>query len=390
MKKYDLIVFLSIYAIAFAIVLYYGISHNPVNDGVWEYYTYLDNITEGWKFRLSSVNSCVITTWLPAMVQRITGLDQMFVFRLIPALFYPLMPSFTYLIARRYVNIKCAVLSSLVVLCSAYFIYFPDIGRVGVGIAFMAGMIWALLEKKIVWALIFAVLTVFAHYATGFIAIGIVGSAWIINLIWKRQLLKQYSVIFCVLLLLTGVWHIGIARYSGDAMLSTLFQKTGMAYIPSDDGNLLSSLVDSSTREPAVQDALLMNFKEMPVPKLIEIASNYLMIIMVSLGLILTIRRKDIDRQFKIMALSFYGLIIFTVAIPWLSVYYGGMRVYFTSTMLLATCFPIGLEKIAKTIRIPMLLLGVVILIMYALSTSGIIYLPFGLEKNFPAFTILK
>jgi len=133
-----------------------------------------------------------------------------------------------------------------------------------------------------------------------------------------------------------------------------------------------------------------MNFKEMPVPKLIEIASNYLMIIMVSLGLILTIRRKDIDRQFKIMALSFYGLIIFTVAIPWLSVYYGGMRVYFTSTMLLATCFPIGLEKIAKTIRIPMLLLGVVILIMYALSTSGIIYLPFGLEKNFPAFTILK
>jgi uncharacterized membrane protein len=386
-KHRDLICFTSIYAVAFAIVLWYGLTHLPVNDGVWEYADYMNNIQQGgWKFRLSSVNSCLVTTYLPALVYKITGGDTLFIFRLIPALFYPLMPAFTYLIARRYVTVRNAVIASLVVLCSSYFIFFPDIGRVGVSMAFMAGMIWALLSKRMAWSIIFAVLLVFSHYATSFIAVGIVGLTWIVYLIWQRKSLKQYLIVFIVLLLLTLVWHFGVARYSGDWMFSTLFQTKQAGALPVYDSldKLVPVLLDPASREPAVQEALFLNANQMTVPQFIEILSNYLMVIMVSFGLFLTLRRKDIDRQFKIMALSFYGLIIFTVAIPWLSVYYNGMRVYYNSTILLAVCFPIGVEKLSKFIKTPMLAVSGFILIMYALSTSGLIYNLFGLHKYLP------
>lgn len=393
MNKRDLICFVSIYAVAFTIVLWYGLGHLPVNDGVWEYADYVNNINQGWKFRQTSVNSCLVTTYLPALVYKVTGGDALFIFRIIPALFYPLMPAFTYLIARRYLTIRNAVIASLVVLCSSYFLFFPDIGRVGVSIAFMAGMMWALLSKRLIWSIIFAVLLVFSHYGTSFIAVGIVGLAWVIYLIWQRKLLKQYLIIFLVLLVLTVVWHFGVARYSGDWMFSTLFQTKQSGALPVYDSldKVIPVLVDPSTREPAVQEALFLNANQMTVPKVIEIISNYLVVIMVSLGLFLTLRRKEIDRQFKIMALSFYGLIIFTVAIPWLSIYYGGMRVYFTSTILLATCFPIGVAKLSKIIKTPMLVISIFILIMYALSTTGLIYEIFGLHKYLPvAVTLTK
>ncbi len=381
--KRNIIGFIVIYAIAFTIVLWYGLNHQPVNDGVYEYRAFLDNIENGWQFRFTLVNSSLITTYLPALLHNWFGIDKMFIFRFIPALFYPLMPAFAFLIARRYLTYRDSIISSLVILCSSYFIYFPDMGRVGVALGFLAGMIWALLEKRLVWALVFGVLVIFSHYATSLMALGLVLIVPIIYLILKHKLLKQYIILLCVLAVLIGVWHFGVARYSGNVMFTKLFQTGEYGYPKEYDVNI-KTIIDPTTKEQQVQDALLINGSEMPIPKKIEIASNYLVVIIVTFGTILMVRRKCIDLQFKIMALAFYGLIVASVAIPQISVYYGGMRVYFSATILLSTCFIIGIEKLSNWTHTPIIVLSIVILAYYALCTSGIIYLPFGLEKTFP------
>ena len=365
-----------IYFTALAGMLWYNLSHVLVNDGVYEYRAYLMNIEHGWMFRYTLVNSCLVTTWIPSLIQRITDCDVMILFRVWPTIFYALMPVFTYLIAKRYLSTKYAIVAVLVVLFNSHILFFPDMGRVGVAFGFTAGLLWALLEKRLIWSIVFAVLIVFTHYGTSMIMIGIVGASFVLPL-FRKRILRQYVIVFSVLLVLTGVWHFGIAGYSGDVMVQTLLQTEQTGRILQQN----PAIFDITTREPAVQAAIGLNIDS--IPQIIEVIANWMVVGIVTLGLYCVVKRNT-DGQFKIMAIAFWGLILFTVAIPWLSVYYGGMRVYFMANAVLAGCFPLGAEKIAKIIHVPPLLIISVVLIVYALSTSGIIYLPFGLEKTFP------
>jgi len=377
-----------IYLATLGILLCYNLTHPPVNDGVKEYEAYLLNIKDNWIFRRTLVNSCLVTTWLPAMLQKQTGVDQMVLFRIFPTIFYALMPVFTYLIARRYLAIRYALIACLVVILNSHILFFPDMGRVGVGIAFFAGMIWALLEKRLVWAMVFALLVTFSHYGTALIAMGLTFACVLGYLVWQRKLLRKYLVVFCLLLVSIGVWHFWISSYSGWVMLTYGIQTdmpmmTGDAVGP-EIGWDKEAFLDLSTREIAVQRAL--GLIGTTIPEMIEIVANWLMVGTITLGLFLLLRKWQIDDQFKIMGASLWLLIIFTVAVPWLSQFYGGMRVYFTALPVLAIAFPVGMKWVAEKVRIQPILLCGLVLVLLAVSTSGIVYRPFGQVKAFPIY----
>jgi uncharacterized membrane protein len=141
---------------------------------------------------------------------------------------------------------------------------------------------------------------------------------------------------------------------------------------------------DPMTREPAIQEAIGLNFSELPIPAKIEWFANWLVVGMITIGLWFTLKRKNIESEFKILAASMFVLIIITIAIPWLSTYYTAMRVYFTASILLAVCFPISAEHIADKLYLPTYGLIGLILVLYTLSTSGVIYQLWGLAKTFP------
>jgi len=393
----DIKIAVIIYLTTLGILLYYNLTHPPVNDGVKEYECYLLNIKEGWIYRRTLVNSCLITTWLPAMIQRYTGIDQMVLFRVFPTIFYALMPVFTYLIARRYLAVRYALVACLVVIANSHFLFFPDIGRVGVGIAFFAGMIWALLERRLVWAIVFALLVVFSHYGTALIAMGMALACVLGYLVWREKLLKQYLIVFCVLLISIGVWHFWVSSYSGWVML-TYGVQTDMPLLTGDIvgpeiGWGTDTFLDIHTREYAVLRAL--GLVGMTIPEAIEVAANWLVVGAITLGLWLLVRGKQVEDMFKIMGVSLWLLIIGTVAVPWLSQFYGGMRVYFTTLPILAIGLPVGLRWVAERVRIgrvkvkPLVLCGIV-LVLLAISTSGLIYRPFGEMKTFPAYWSLE
>jgi len=389
----DTKIFLIIYLATLAGVLYYNLAHPPVNDGVKEYETFLLNLDYGWEYRRTLVNSSLITTWLPAMIARITNWDAMTLFRVTPPIFYALMPAFTYLIARRYLAVRYAIVASLVVIANSHILFFPDIGRVGVGIAFFAGMLWALLEKRLWWAIGFALLVVFSHYGTALIAMGTAFACLFGYLVWRKKLLKRYLVVFLVLAVAVGVWNFWISSYSGWVMLTYGTQTelpalTGDIYGPT-IGPGSEAWLDIHTREYAVLRAL--GLVGMTIPETIEVVANWIVVGSITLGLWLLVRSKQVDDALKIMGASLWLLIIFTVAVPWLSQFYGGMRVYFTALPVLATGLPVGVKWIAEKARIdkarvkPIVLCGLVVAIL-ALSASGLVYRPFGEVKNFPVY----
>ncbi|MCK9599017.1 MAG: hypothetical protein M0R06_08260 [Sphaerochaeta sp.] len=381
----------AIYFITLGILLYYNLTHPPVNDSVKEYEVYLLNIQDGWEYRRLLVNSCLTTTWIPAMLQRYTGIDQMILFRVFPCIFYALMPAFTYLIAQRYLDVKYAIIACLTVIFNSHILFFPDIGRVGVGIAFLAGMIWALLERKMVWAVMFALLVVFSHYGTSLIALGLTVACIIGYMLCRKKLLPQYIVVFGVLLVSIGIWHFWISSYSGWTMLTYGIQ-TDMSVMTGDiaDPELgwsVDEFLDIHSREYAVLRAL--GLVSMTVPETIEVVANWLVVGAITLGLWLLVRSKQIDTIFKVMGVSLWLLIIGTVAVPWLSRFYGGMRVYFTTLPVLAAGLPVGIRWIAEKtklarVKVMPLVLCMVVLALLAVSTSGLIYRAFGEVKSFP------
>lgn len=180
-----------IYFVVLAWMLAYNLNNQPVNDGIHEFNTYIMNIVNGWHYREGNiVNSCLVTTWVPALIQKHTGWDVMLIFRIFPPFFYALMPMFTYLIARWYLAVGDSIFATMVVVFASSILYFPDIGRVGVALGFLAGMTWALLNKRLGWGIAFAVLVVFSHYGTSLVAIFIAGVIWTSNLIKRNDTVK--------------------------------------------------------------------------------------------------------------------------------------------------------------------------------------------------------
>ncbi len=395
MLNRNTLIFIIIYLLTLTFMLHYNLTHPIINDGVYEYRSYLLDIKEGWLYRHSSINSSLVSIWFPAMLQRITGIDPLVVYRIFPPFFYALAPAFTYLISRRYFSIRDSAVATLVVAFSSYILFFPDVGRVGVALGVLAGMIWALLDKRLLTAMTFALLVVFAHYATPVIAIGLVLTVLVGRLLWDRHNIRVAVAVLCVLVLFTSTWHFGISHYSGDSMLWTVLypgEARGVLedYIPGVRVDVPEgSFFELESRDYVTQEAFGRHFLTNSTPLKIEIVINWIIVSFITLGLFLILRNKNTDKVFKIMLVALYGLTALSVIVPSISVFYGTQRVYFTSSLVLATCFPVGVNWLAGKMRAPSACLIAPILIIYGASTSGLVYSVFGLVKSLPVILTL-
>jgi len=394
-KNQNILIFGAIYLLTLTFMLNYNLTHTVVNDGVYEYNVYLLNIKEGWLYRYSLVNSSLVSIWFPAMLQRITGIDPMIMYRVFPPFFYALAPAFVYLISRRYFGTRDSVVATLVVAFSSYILFFPDIGRVGAALGLLAGLIWALLGKKLLTSIAFSFLLVFAHYATPIIAIGLALVILAGRLLWDRHNLKVTIVTLCTLLLFTGGWHFGISHYSGDSMLRTLVHPKEARLVPEGYTPLVPVDIPQGTffeleaRDYVTQEAFGQHFSTNPIPLKIEIVINWIVVGFITLGLYLALRNRSIDKIFKVVLVALYGLTATSVIIPSISVFYGTQRVYFTASLVLATCFPVGVNWLSRKTHISPTWLTFLVLGVYGATTSGLTYRLFGLVKTLPVIVTL-
>jgi uncharacterized membrane protein len=244
--------------------------------------------------------------------------------------------------------------------------------------------------------LLFTVLTIFSHYGTATIALAIVAVYVVGTKITSRQWFKIGIAVCGILVVVISVWYIYIPKTYGDSnLLMALVHNEPGAFnagmspevqgiIPSDP----KDWVDVGKRDTIVQTAFGLNFSEIEMPTKIELVVNWAVVLVMSLGLFLIVRLRMFDTRLRILMLASYAAVISVIAVPWLSVNYGVTRTLFTSSIVLAIGFPVGVSWIAGKLRCSRMVLAMAVLGLYAASTSGLVYLPFGESKTFPVATV--
>ncbi len=391
------VIFLAIYLVGLGITLYYALFKQVIlSDQMQEYKIYLSVIQTGhWQWVSDSiVNSCLTVTLLPAYMQRFTQIDAELVFKVWPCLLYPLMPAFVYLITRRYTNVRYAVLSSCLVLSSMYFLYYPAMGRVGIALAFLAGMVWGLLKRNYILSGLFAVAVVFSHYGTAAIAIILVLFV-VVYMVARRRFNVDFRIAVSTLVILVSlfyVWHYVIvvesgryvdnfALYSADSALTAVPDiRQDVSIVPDPTVNSANFYLLES-RDPVVQVAFGKTLSIMNIPQKIEFVLSWLIVIILSLGLVYCVLRRKLTTPHAVIAVVAYSLILSAIVIPYISQAYGAVRTYFTSLVVLAPMFAIGIRDFSARFKLRGEWIGFGILLLYALCTSGVMHLMFGIVK---------
>ena len=401
LKRSDWSMFVLIYSITLFITLSYAIYTMKItSDQAVEYDLYTQMVRSGrWTFvKDNIVNSCLTVTLIPALLQRLTNIDASLLFKVFPCFFYSLMPSFVYLISRKYLDKKYSILTALFVLAHFFFMYYPAIGRVGVALGFSAGMLWGIINRRYITASAFAGLLTISHYGTAYFFLFALGITWCILLLRRKfnTDFKTVSIVLVVLILAIGIWHVSIAKAS--ANYSEGFIKSAITFnsvtldephpapeIPRDkkttESSRLANFFKLEHRDPTIQAAFGKTLPYMNIPQKIEFVLSWMMVLSLCGGFLLMLYRRQFSETHTIMACIMFSFILITLIIPHISIYYGIGRVYFTSLIALAPCFTIGVQKLAEQIKIRGYVLQTALVTSYALTVSGTTHLLFGIIK---------
>lgn len=400
----DKCIFWGIYLIAIGLTFTSSIfKMELVADSLTEYEYYLSIIESGkWSYEVNNlITSCVISTYIPAIVQRITHLEPQLVFRIFPCIFYSMMPAFSYLISRRYLNKRYSLLAVGFILSSFYFLYAPLICRIGIALGLWAGMLWAMLGKRIILASVFAFMVVIAHYGTAYYAILAIGGMFVYMLaLHRKQELKTIGIVLAVLVVITAGWHFGISWESGrygrgfikQAIEMTAPESYVIAQYPDATRSEVSelkrapemkksALFSLGSRESVVQAAFGAYWPVMNIPQKIEWGLSWLLVALLSVGVFAVWRFRLLSDSHRGLVALAYIAILLAVIVPTISVYYGVVRLYFTGLPILVPCIVIGGKYLCSKVNIKAYYPLAAFILMYVLCVSGTVHLMFGLVK---------
>lgn len=147
----------------------YRLFHTALANGHWDIATYRD-----------AYNACLSVTLLPTMLCNLTGLDPVYVVKVVPSLVFAVCPVAVYLIAQRFVTRGPALLGVLVfVAFPTFYSDMPFLTRqeyafTFVGAAFLAAtnLRFSVGRRRLVFGA-FALGVLFSHYSTNYVLVAI-------------------------------------------------------------------------------------------------------------------------------------------------------------------------------------------------------------------------
>ncbi len=128
----------------------------------------------------SEYNACLSITVLPAVVERMTGISDLYVFKVVFQALFALCPTLIYYIGRRFASRMIATLSAVYFIAfPTYFTDMPFLVRqevafffLGVALLVMTNQRLSLTSRRI-WFAVFASAVLLSHYSTMYILIGV-------------------------------------------------------------------------------------------------------------------------------------------------------------------------------------------------------------------------
>lgn len=369
--------------ISLGILLYFAVAHYDLNtikipDPKQEYDVY-SHIVNGHPYSFQTKDnllvSCLTTTYLPAMIQKITHLNPVTLFRYyaIPLMMW--LPLIVYFIAAKYLSLYHSFLVGIAFAAQPFYTIAPMAARIVLGNTFLALGILVLLsnitnKRKVLYLIPISVMMVITHYGTTFVAIAFL-ALWLITSLIHSRLKWKPTISLIPIAVFLGLLIFGVVIWYG------VLTNTALSYAGGVIHNSLIDMVVPTAQDSMTKVALGMTFFTMNVPQKIEFVLTWMLIVTAGIGLLLNLKNKSLS----IPTMVGFGLMTLCVLVPTIGRTNGIERIYFFFSALILICMVMGLNKLSYMLKIRTWILPTTLCGLYFITASGITYSLFGYSR---------
>ena len=301
-------------------------------------------------------------TILPQVYQVISGLGGEYVFKLFMALIGSVTPLIVYLVARKYLISKYAFLGALLFIFQLFFVSLLGAVRQEIATIFFFLAVLVIFDFEMskwprkLLIIIFLFSMLISHYSTAYVAfiliLPILLWPFFDKLIRERRLDFTNFDLILISLVLIIIWYVLVAKVQFASGAEVVAQTVQTA--ASSGGVSTSSLV--STRGAYVLGVLGVVLKNLP--NTVSVIANDLIFATILLGLLGILRKyryyhEKFKMQFLIGIIISIALLILFVTLPYISIAYDVVRLFFQLIIFLAPVFVIGGIVISRLIKKP-------------------------------------
>ena len=364
-RLYPVVIFLI--SISLLLMLSLRSSHLIGIDTHIEYYffqTTLNNLH--WRVSgHSTLDACLAISLLPTVYHSILNVDAEFLFKILYSLLYSISPLAIYVISKKYVEEGYAFLASCFFMFQVQFLWAAINARTNTAILFFGLAIMTFFNDKVdplkkrILFIVFMASCMVSHYSTTYIFFFIMLGVFVgLKMLSRKYSFKNVISLTIVVLFFSLIffWYSQVTETAFDA---------GVGYIE----NTLSSLNEffiGESRRGSVQLLFGTGLEQKAIPQKIEFAFLWLTFAYIGIGIITLIRRykemsfselkfdkpdflkEKFEVTYFMVALACSGLLVATVALPYVSTGYGIDRLYAVTITILSVFFVIGGITLSK------------------------------------------
>ena len=383
-----------------------------------EYYYFRTTLSNlHWSaFGHSTLDACLAISLLPTIYQSMLNVDAEFLYKILYSLLFSISPLVIYVLSKRYVGKLYGFLTSCFFMSLHNFLLTPLHARTNTAILFFALAMMVLFSDKIdplkkrILFIVFMASCMVSHYSTTYIFFFIMLGTFI----GVEILSKKYTVKKVVSLTITILFFAFIFFWYSQVTEAAF--NSGVRFIENTFTNLNKFFVEEM-RSSSTQAVLGEGIMQKGIPHKIEFVLTWLTFAFIGIGIITLIRRcKEMsfpERNFTktdflrekfevgyfVAALVCSGILVATVALPFVSVGYGMDRAHLLGIIILSVFFVIGgiilskqtfkkslIKKKQKeggkeNAEVRAYLIILLVLIPYFLCVTGVAYQMFGVPR---------
>lgn len=356
---------------AFDVNLEYFFFNQVANSGFWNPYTFANNY-----------NSCVTSIILPIIFTELLKINGETIFRLFYPIIFSLTPLALYFLFKRYIGSFYSFLAAFLFITQYRFIMtMPVLPRVEIGLLAFAVAAMLLFDKELkqiqsrILLLLLIILMIFAHYATAYIAITVLLISWLIIQIRNKSYKTEMGITIGIVLftfVLSFFWYsqvTGVPFSSGTVIIGKTFSS-------------LSNLFLMESRDAGLK--VLTGTGLAQIPYQIFVIVFYITNMIIGIGTLIALKwKKPFDKEYRVMSIVFLGLIIVTVALPYITSTFSIEKLYLQALVILAPMLIVGCYWISKKVKVNLKIILILVLIPQFLCGTYLIYQVWGVPYSY-------
>ena len=399
-RLYPVVIFL----ISISLLLLLSLRSNHIigMDAHLEYYFFQTTLSNlHWSvFGHSTLDACLSISLLPTIYQSLLDINREYIFKIVYALIYSVIPLGIYTLSKKYIEELYAFIATIFFMSQTRFIEITINLRNYIAIFFFALAIVVFFNDKIdpvkkrVLFIVFMASCILSHYSTSYIFFFIMLGTFIgIEILSKKYSFKKVISLTIVLLFFAFVffWYSQVTETAFNA---------GVGFIEETFTNLHKFFILESRGQA---EALLgEGIMQKGIPHKIEFIFTWLTLAFTAIGVLTMVKKykemvaipeiklkhpnpeflkKKFEVEYLVMVLACSALLVIIVALPFVAKGYSMQRLYPQVLVILSICFVMGGITISKYAKIRPYLIILLILIPYFFCVTGVMYNIFGVPR---------